>query len=117
MKIVLIADDKHLVQNDNNMKKLQNSVVHEMVKVINCLAANKLSLSISKTKYIAIKHVNAKSFISNVNCNRIERALSCKCLGVIVDDKLSRKKNCKCLCCSISKYVGVMYKFKHYVIL
>jgi len=35
-------------------------------------------------------------------------------LGVIVDENLTCKEHCKHLCCVISKYVGVMYKVKHY---
>jgi len=81
------------------------------------LTANKLSLDLSKTKYMLItnKHVSIESFVINVNSNRIERALTYKYLGVIVDEKLTRKEHCKQLCCTTTKYVGVMYKFKHYV--
>ena len=64
---------------------------------------------------ITNKHVSIESFVINVNSNRIERALTYKYLGVIVDEKLTRKEHCKQLCCTTTKYVGVMYKFKHYV--
>jgi len=36
-------------------------------------------------------------------------------LGVIVDEKLTWKEHCKQMCSTISKYVGVMCKVKHYV--
>jgi len=36
-------------------------------------------------------------------------------LGVIADEKLTWKEYCKQLCCTIYKYVVVMYKVKHYV--
>ena len=86
MKSILLADDTVLVQSDNNLGKLQNSANHEMTKVIDQLTANKLSLNISKTKYMLItnKHVSAESFVINVNSNRIERTLTYKYLGVIV---------------------------------
>jgi len=45
MKSILFADDTVLVQSDNNLGKLQNSVNHEMTKVMDWLAANKLSFS------------------------------------------------------------------------
>jgi len=61
------------------------------------------------------KHVSTESFVINVSRNRIERALTYKYLGVIVDEKLTRKEHCKQLCCTISKYVGVMYEVKQYV--
>ena len=44
---------------------------------------------------------------------------SCRFVSAIVkhpvDKKLTWKEHCKQLCCTISKYVGVMYKVKHYV--
>ena len=61
------------------------------------------------------KHVNTECFVINVNSNRIERTLTYTYLGVIADEKLTWKEHCKQLCCTISKYVVVMYKVKHYV--
>jgi len=64
---------------------------------------------------ITNKHVSTESFVINVNSNRIERTVTYKYLGVIVDEKLTWKEHCKQLCSTISKYVGVMYKVQHYV--
>jgi len=66
---------------------------------------------------IANRHVSTESIVINVNSNRIERSLTYKYLGVIVDEKLTWKKHSKQLSCTIyiSKYVSVMYKVKHYV--
>ena len=77
--------------NNNNLGNLQNSVNHEMTKVMDWLTANKLSLNISETKYTLItnKHVNSESFVINLNRNRIERTMTYKYLGVIVDEKLT----------------------------
>ena len=95
MKSILFADDIVLVQSDNNLGKLQNSVNHEMKKVMDWLTANKLLTNISKTKYMLItnKHVSTESFVINVNRNRIERSLTYKYLGVIVDEKLTWKEH------------------------
>jgi len=72
-----------------------------MTKVMNWLTANKLSLNISKTKYMLTtnEHVNTESFAINANGDRIERTLIYKYLGVIVDEKLTWKEHCKQLCC------------------
>jgi len=59
---------------------------------------------------ITNKHVSTESFLTNPNSNHIERTSICKYLGVIVDEKLTWKEHCKQLCCTISKYVDVMYK-------
>ena len=59
--------------------------------------------------------MSTESFVINVNRNRIERTVTCKYLGAIVDEKLTWKEHCKQMCSIISKYVGLMYKVKHYV--
>ena len=64
---------------------------------------------------ITKKHVCTESFVINVNRNRIERTVTCKYLGVTADEKLTWKEHCKQLRSAITKYVGVMYKVKHYV--
>jgi len=84
MKSILFAENTVLVQSDNNLGKLQNSVNHEMTKVMDWLTASKLSLNISKTKYMLItsKHVSTESFVITVNGNRIERTVTYKqCRG------------------------------------
>ena len=63
---------------------------------------------------ITNKHVSTESFVINLNRNAIERNVTYKYLGVIIDEKLTWKEHCKQLCGTISKYVGVMYKV-HYV--
>ena len=53
---------------------------------------------------ITNKHASTESFVINVNHNHIERTLTYKYLGVIVDEKLTWKEHCEQLCCTISKY-------------
>jgi len=55
-------------------------------------------------------YVNANCFKINVKPGRIERILGYRHFGVIVHEKLTWKENCKRLCCTLSKYVDVMYK-------
>jgi len=64
---------------------------------------------------ITNKHVSTESFVINVNSNRIERTLTCKYLGVNIDEKLTWKEHCKQLYCTISKSVSLMYKVNHYM--
>ena len=58
MKTGLFTDDTVSVQSDNNQGKLQNSVKREMAKVMDWLTTNKLSLNMSKTKYILKSQIN-----------------------------------------------------------
>ena len=47
---------------------------------------------------ITNNHVSTESFVMNVNRIRIERTLTYRYLGVIVDEKLPWKEHCKQLC-------------------
>jgi len=47
---------------------------------------------------ITNNHVSTESFVMNVNRIRIERTLTYRYLGVIVDEKLTWKEHCKQLC-------------------
>jgi len=109
MKAIPFTDDTVLVQRNSNLGKLQNSVNREMTKIMDWLTANKLSLHISKTKYMLITniHVSTESFAINADGFRIERTLIYKYLGVTVDEKGLAKSICKQLCCTISKYSTV----------
>jgi len=57
-----------------------------MTKVMDWLSANKLSLNISKTKYMLItkKYVSAESFAINANGNRIEEICVHSCTGMFL---------------------------------
>jgi len=54
---MLFADDTVLVQSENNLEKLQNSVNREMTKVMNWLSANKLSLNVSKQNISPLRSI------------------------------------------------------------
>ena len=114
---MLYADDAALVQSDNNLGNLRNLVNREITKVMVELTTNKLSLNISKTKYVLItnKHANAESFAINSNGCRTEGTLISKHLVVIANEKLTCKEFCKQLCRTISKYACVMHKPNHYI--
>jgi len=86
------------------------------VKVNDWSTANKLSsnISIKICMLFTKKHVNTDSIKININDHRMEGTSRYKHLGVIVDVKLTWKEKCKWLCCAVSKYVGVIYKVKHF---
>jgi len=71
MKTTLFADDTVSLKRHNSVEKLQKSINCEMTKVTDWLTANKLSLSISKTKYLLItnKHDSTDLFEMNLNFN------------------------------------------------
>ena len=70
MKTKLFADDTVLVQSDNNLGKLQNSINCEMANVMDWLTSNKLSLNIFKTEYMLVTNKHASHKIICNECKR-----------------------------------------------
>jgi hypothetical protein len=96
---LLFADDTTLQLNSSDVQNLFNTANSELSKVAEWFRANKLTLNLSKTKYILFKqpsqHVdfsNLKLGIDNVNIERIglgceERAF--KFVGMYLDEHLT----------------------------
>ena len=86
---------------------------YELMKIMDCIKANKLSLNIAKTNYILF-HPKQKSTISNttvmldnVSVKRVEET---KFLGVLVDQHLSWKSHISYVAKKISKTIGIISK-------
>ena len=89
------------------------SLIHEW------LVANKLTLNLSKTKYMLFhnyfeKNVypKLKKFKININKYCIKRVSEFKYLGVHFDDNLNWHTHIEYLCTKLSKAAGVIYKLK-----
>ena len=93
----LFADDTALMLTDSTLKSLNEKVNTELSKVGNWLNSNKLSLNYSKTTYLLIepKTKANNSTFHNFNVNlkgiKIQKSLSTKYLGVILDENLDWK--------------------------
>lgn len=123
-KYVLYADDTTLFSTIEYAIPMSNaastqSINNELDKVSEWLITNRLSLNVSKTKYILF-HPRQKD-ISNIipelfiNGDKIERVETFKFLGVIIDSNLSWKYHIEMLSNKISKYCGILAKLKHYL--
>jgi len=75
MKTILFTDHTVLVQSDNNLEKLQNSVAREMAKVSDWLTAkvsdwltaNKLSLNILTANKLSLNILTANKLSLNIS--------------------------------------------------
>ena len=78
--------------------------------------SNGLSLNLKKTQYMIFsrQHVDTERPLIIAN-TYIERKTETRFLGVIVDEKLTWTQHIKTLHSKMSRYVGVMYKIKHYL--
>ena len=87
--------------------------------VYNWLATNKLSLNIDKTKCVVMrainKNVNHIPDYLTIKDTNIGREKSFNLLGVVIDEHLNWKSHTDKIANKISKNIGVLNKFKHYL--
>ena len=121
LKFILFADDTNLFYSHTNIKDLFKTVNQELAHINEWFKANKLSLNISKTKYVLFYNryktddipLRLPSLkINNVN---IKREKTIKFLGVILDESLTWNKHIQTLENKISKNLGILYKAKRYL--
>uniref|UniRef100_A0A672GYN6 Reverse transcriptase domain-containing protein n=1 Tax=Salarias fasciatus TaxID=181472 RepID=A0A672GYN6_SALFA len=114
MKLVLFADDTNIFLSDTNLQKLLNNVATEFGKLKSWFNKNKLSLNLSKTTLMIFgnKKINAETDIL-IDDITIERVKETKFLGVIIDEKLSRKAHIKHVQSKLARSIGVLAKARH----
>ena len=114
--IRLFADDTFLCAQNKNIMALESEVNTELLKVYNWLASNKLTLNISKSKFMIITNKkNIPVFEVKVNNDCLDKCDSYKYLGVYIDKDLSWKPHIDYICKKISKACGALSKLRHCV--
>lgn len=113
--IKLFADDTFLCAQNDDIELLEEEVNVQINKVYQWLASNKLTLNISKSKFMIIS--NKKRIKSNfnvsINDSPLEKCDNYKYLGVIIDNKLNWKSHVEYISTKISKACGVLSKLRH----
>ena len=105
LSAVLFADDAVFLAQENSVKSLQKFVNREMNLVHEWLVANKLTLNLTKTKYMLFHNKKdektkkqIRKFRININKYCIKQVSEMEYLGVILDQKLNwHKHNTICL--------------------
>ena len=115
----LVADDTALILPDSNISSLNERVNSEFAKIEQWLISNKLSLNLSKTKFLLIspshKPIKPDKFhISIRGCN-IERCQSIKYLGGQIDELLSRKTHIEFIIGKLFRSLGIFGKLGYYL--
>ena len=110
----MFADDTSLLISGNNIHTLQNTVNKELEKVANWLDANKLSLNINKTNYIAFRshntyadHNDMKIMLREQTVNKVNET---KFLGITIDQFVSFKSHISNISNKLSKTIGILLK-------
>ena len=110
---VLFADDTNIFDTNSDLKALINNVNTELLKVMDWLNANKLSLNIDKTHFIIFKN-KSKKITNNhkvyMNNREISEVKSTKFLGVLINNQLNWKNHLDHICTKVSKNIGIILK-------
>ena len=110
---ILFADDTNIFLEDKDVNNVITRMNTEILNIIDWINANKLSLNVSKTKYM-IFHTQGKSVASNLTVNindkTIDKVNHIKFLGVEIDSKLNWSEHIKVVKKKISKGIGIISK-------
>uniref|UniRef100_A0A8C6M9A3 Reverse transcriptase domain-containing protein n=1 Tax=Nothobranchius furzeri TaxID=105023 RepID=A0A8C6M9A3_NOTFU len=116
LKFVMFADDTNIFCSGEKLNKLMEILSAEMFKVKKWFDKNKLSLNLSKTKYMLFGNnkVNTQ-IVMNIDGVTIERVNHYKFLGVIMNDKISWKQHIKHVHNKTVRSISILNKVKHFL--
>lgn len=113
VETILFADDTNLLCCGENLEKLLETMEEEVSRMKIWFDENKLTLNLSKTKFIIfgnrLADTNKKLMINGIE---LERVSEIKFLGVVIDSKLSWKPHIKYIKTKISKSLAILNKAK-----
>ena len=96
----------------------ENTPNKELKNVFQWLLSNKLSLNVKKSNFVIFKSARKKpprKIKFEINGDQIAELESTKYLGVILDQNLNWKKHISHVSTKLSKYIGLLYKLRHFV--
>ena len=114
-KFILFADDTNMSLSEHNVVSLMRTMNSELISVATWLTANRLSLNVSKTNYLTFsgnKRLNQDVDI-NIAGEVINRSLTVKYLGVMIDQNINCKNHIASLHNKISRSLCILHKVKH----
>ena len=114
----LFADDTTIFHSDSNIKTLESTLNHELIKVSQWLIANKLSLNIKKSNVLLFRtktDTNKAKICITLNGQEIEEKASAKYLGMILDNKLTFEKHIQHVRSKLIKGNVILAKVRHFV--
>ena len=115
----LFADDTSLTVCGKDLDSLIHHINIELPKIYDWLCANKLTLNLTKTKYIIFQprqKLNSNLHLPLVLAGRpLDHSSSVKYLGLFIDGHLSWHDHIEYICSKISKNINIMTKVKKLV--
>jgi len=103
--------------NSTNSQLTNNQINLELERVNEWLDLNKLSLNVSKTKFMIFHPQNKRVLIPNLEIKgeKIEYVSEFDFLGIVLDTQLKWKAHLNKISKKISKAIGILAKLKNYV--
>ena len=114
---LLFADDANMFLSGKNPDDLIRIMNEEMVKVVNWLQINRLSLNLNKTHFIVFHRKRAKISLSSdltISNIKIGMAEITKFLGVMIDQNLSFQSHIMYIKGKVARGIGILYRSKPY---
>ena len=105
------------VQSNQTGLQLQDIMNNELTKVDDWMICNKLSLNVSKTKFMIFAKPN--KVIPNISLkirnDVLEQVNVFNFLGITIDSKMSWKQQVNKISAKISKTAGILSRLKHFL--
>ena len=116
---ILFADDTNLFLQHQNLNQMIQIANQEIKNVSQWLDSNKLTLTVSKTKFMIFKttrkKINMPVRITIKDKLNKEQVKSAKFRGIRIDENMTWKSDISFITNKISKLSGVIAKLRHYL--
>ena len=128
--MILYANDTNLISplcsfnssfscDKNDVNHMSEQINTELRNIQEWLNINKLSLNVSKTKYMIFHHHqrNIKTITPTlkINCEPVERVTEFNFLGLTIDENLSWKPHIQKISNKIAITLGIMCRLKNFL--
>ena len=114
-KLIMYAVDTTLNCNIDNVANVELVLNNELIKITNWLAANQLSLNVSKTKFMVFHFPSKKVTYPNLALNNIDiqRVDNFNFLGLRINHDLKWGIHKKHITGKLARTTGILYRLKH----
>ena len=118
LSFILFADDTNIFYSHKCLKSLNEIIQTEINNITDWLNVNKLSLNVSKTKFMLFKSINKrpKQKISiSMNDKNIEQVRELTFLGIVMDECLTWNHHIMKISKKLIRASGIIAKVRHFV--
>ena len=119
-EFIMYADDTTLsstITADLNISQFSDNINTELIKLSDWLKLNKLSLNVTKTKFIIFKPSNKQLPIPviKIDNSNVEQVSNFNFLGIYLNENLKWNYHTNIINKKISKVIGIMHYLKRFI--